>query len=227
MPHNNAIVGVLKMTITSKLKMIQRVQRKRGRPRAYDHDIALTSALNLFWERGYAATSLDDLSRAMDMNRPSIYAAFGDKQALYRQALDHYRARVRMAIKEVLDEERPLRDALRDFYERAIEMYLSGEGSGRGCFVIGTALTESVANSELRASLAEGFRGLDRVLSTRIALGKQRGEVAADANSEELGKVASAMLYLLAIQARTGATRKSLGATVNAALNTICAKATA
>lgn len=207
--------------------MIQKAQRTRGRPRAYDRDVALTSAMNLFWERGYAATSLDDLSRAMDMNRPSIYAAFGDKQALYKQALEHYRARVRAAIKEVFDERRPLRDALRDFYERAIEIYLSGEGSGRGCFIIGTALTESVANPELRASLADGFRGLDRLLSARIALGKQRDEVDADANPEELAKVASAMLYLLAIQARTGATRKSLRATMNAAVNSICSRATA
>lgn len=207
--------------------MIQKVQGKRGRPPAYDRDIALTSALNLFWERGYAATSLDDLSRAMDMNRPSIYAAFGDKQALYRQALDHYRARVRVAMKVVLDEGRPLRDALQDFYERAIEMYLSGEGSGRGCFIIGTALTEAVANAELRTSLAEGFRGMDRLVSARIALGKQRGEVDADANPEELGKIAVAILYLLAIQARTGATRKSLRITMNAALNSICSKVTA
>ena len=138
----------------------------------------------------------------MDMNRPSIYAAFGDKQALYRQALEHYRARVRTAIKEVLDEERPLRDVLRDFYERAIEMYLTGESSGRGCFIIGTALTESVANSELRTSLAEGFRGLDRVLSTRIALGKQRGEVTPDANSDELGKVASRDALLACVSRR-------------------------
>jgi TetR/AcrR family transcriptional regulator, copper-responsive repressor len=207
--------------------MIQKVERKRGRPPAYDRDIALSRALDLFWERGYAATSLDDLSRAMDMNRPSIYAAFGDKQALYRQALDQYRARVRAAVKVVLNEERPLREALRDFFERAIEMYLSGESSGRGCFIIGTALTEAVVNPELRTSLAEGFRGLDRLLSARIALGKQRGEVDADANPEELGKVASAMLYLLAIQARTGATRKSLKVTMNAALNSICSRATA
>jgi AcrR family transcriptional regulator len=207
--------------------MVQKVPGKRGRPPSYDRGIALMSAMDLFWERGYAATSLDDLSRAMDMNRPSIYAAFGDKQALYRQALDQYRTRVRAAMKVVLDEQRPLRDALRDFYERAIEMYLSGEGSGRGCFIIGTALTEAVANSELRTSLAEGFRGLDRLLSGRIALGMQRGEVDADANPEELGKVASAMLYLLAIQARTGANRKSLRVTMNAALNSICSGATA
>src|SRR5271170_3092720 len=102
--------------------MIQKVQRKRGRPRAYDREIALTRAMDLFWDRGYAATSLDDLSRAMDMNRPSIYAAFGDKQALYRQALDHYRASVRAAIREVFEESRPLRQVLRDFYERAINI---------------------------------------------------------------------------------------------------------
>src|ERR1700722_12947144 len=123
--------------------MIQKVERKRGRPPAYDRDIALTRALDLFWERGYAATSLDDLSRAMDMNRPSIYAAFGDKQSLYRQALDRYRTGVRAATREALADEQPLREALRDFYERAIEMYLSGETSGRGCFMIGTALTEA------------------------------------------------------------------------------------
>ncbi len=212
---------------TNPSKTIQKVKRKRGRPRAYDREIALTSAMDLFWDRGYAATSLDDLSRAMDMNRPSIYAAFGDKQALYRQALDHYRSRVRAAMKKVLDEQRPLREALQDFYEHAIEIYLSGDTSGRGCFIIGTALTESVANPELRASLAETFQGLDRLLSARIALGRQRGEVVADANSEELGKIASAMLALLAIQARTGASRKLLRATMNAALNSICARMSA
>jgi len=204
--------------------MVQTAQRKRGRPRAYDREIALTRAINVFWERGYAATSLDDLSRVMNMNRPSIYAAFGDKQALYRHALDHYRAGVRASIREVLAEKRPLRQALRDLYERAIEVYLSGETSGRGCFMIGTALTEAVSNPELRMSLAESLQGLDRLLAARIALGQQRGEVDADANPDELGQVAAAMLYLLAIQARAGETRKSLRATMNAALNSICSR---
>jgi len=206
--------------------MVQKSQRKRGRPRAYDPEIALTRAMDIFWDRGYAATSLDDLSRAMDMNRPSIYAAFGDKQALYRQALDHYRAGVRAAIKGVFAEKRPLRQALRDFYERAIEIYLSGKTAARGCFMIGTALTEAVANSELRISLAETVQGLDRLLAARIALGQQHGEVNAEANPDELGQVASAMLYLMAIQARVGATRKSLRATMNAALNSICSRDT-
>jgi AcrR family transcriptional regulator len=207
---------------SKKPKAIQKAQRRRGRPRAYDHDIALKRAMDVFWSQGYAATSLDDLSRAMDMNRPSIYAAFGDKQSLYRQALDLYRTGVRAAIREALADERPLREALRDFYERAIEMYLSGETSGRGCLMIGTALTEAVANPELRTTLADTLQGLDRLLATRIALGQQRGEVDAGAKPVELGQVASAMLYLLAIQARAGGSRKSLKVTMNAALNSIC-----
>lgn len=178
--------------------------------------------MEVFWTAGYAATSLDDLSSAMGMNRPSIYAAFGDKAALYRLAFDHYRAQSRAAIGKALAEERPLRLALRDFYERAIDMYLSGDTSGRGCFMIGTTLTEAVANPELRSTVADSLQGLDQVLAARIALGQQRGEVHRDANPAELGKIASAMLYLLAIQARAGATRKSLKVTMSAALNTIC-----
>lgn len=201
---------------------MQKTQRKRGRPRAYDPEVALTRAMDLFWDRGYAATSLDDLSQAMDMNRPSIYAAFGDKQALYRRALDQYRTHVRAAMKKVFAETRPLRQELRDFYERAIEIYLSGKTAARGCFMIATALTEAVVNEELRTALAETLRGLDQLLAARIALGQERSEVDAHANPNELAQVGSAMLYLLAIQARAGETRKSLKATMNAALNAIC-----
>jgi AcrR family transcriptional regulator len=206
--------------------MVQVAERARGRPRDYDPEIALTRAMDVFWASGYAATSLDDLSSAMGMNRPSIYAAFGDKEALYRRAFDHYRARTRAAIGKALAEKRPLRRALRDFYERAIEMYLSGQTPARGCFMIGTTLTEAVANPELRSMVAESLQGLDRVLAARISLGQQRGEVHSEANPVELGQIASAMLYLLAIQARAGGTRKSLKATMNAALNTICAPVT-
>lgn len=203
--------------------VLPNLKRPRGRPRAYDRETALARALDVFWDRGYAAASLDDLSRAMGMNRPSIYAAFGDKQALYRQALDQYRANVRTAIAGALAK-RPLRRALREFYEQAIDLYLSGGSAGRGCFMIGTALTEAVANPDLRKSVSESLRALDAALAARIALGQQHGEVAAEANPAELGQVGSAMLYLLSIQARAGATRKALKLTIDAALNAICAR---
>jgi AcrR family transcriptional regulator len=198
------------------------VKRRRGRPRAYDRETALARAMEVFWDMGYAAASLDDLGRAMGMNRPSIYAAFGDKPALYRQALDQYRANARVAFAGALAK-RPLRLALKSFYERAIDLYLSGHAAARGCFMIGTALTEAVTNPELRKSLADTLRALDAALAARIAQGQQQGEIAAGAQPKQLAQVASAMLYLLSIEARAGASRKALLLTIDAALTTICA----
>src|ERR1700733_3259545 len=69
--------------------------KRRGRPRSYEPDVALGQAMEAFWKSGYAATSLDDLSAATGMNRPSLYAAFGDKQDIYVKAYQKYRARLR------------------------------------------------------------------------------------------------------------------------------------
>jgi TetR/AcrR family transcriptional regulator, copper-responsive repressor len=202
--------------------MVQKSKPRRGRPRAYDPEIALTRAMNAFWKYGYNGASLDELSQAMGMNRPSVYAAFRDKLGLYRKALDHYRAQSRAEMAEALSEDRPLREALRDFYERAIAIYLSGEDGQRGCFMIGTTLTEAVANPELRATLGQSLRGLDAFLAARIAVGQKRNEVDVHADPVELGRIGSAMLYLLAIQARAGEPRKTLTATMHAALAAIC-----
>jgi AcrR family transcriptional regulator len=179
--------------------------------------------MEVFWERGYAAASLDDLGAAMRMNRPSIYAAFGDKEALYAEALKHFRARVSAAFAETFTAGRPLREALREFYARAMRLYVSGRGAPRGCFVIGTALTEAVGNPALRASLADGLQRLDRAFAARIAAAQQQGEIAPDANPADRARVASAMLYLIAIQARAGEPRRALKATVDAAVAAVCA----
>src|ERR1700681_4918141 len=89
-------------------KMVKRVAEKkesairRGRPRAYDPEVALAKARNAFWQTGYAATSLDDLSEATGMNRPSLYAAFGDKRDLYLKTLAYYRNQSRALARGVL-----------------------------------------------------------------------------------------------------------------------------
>src|SRR5260370_5408388 len=94
-------------------EMVQKSPARRGRPRAYDPDSALARAVDAFWDAGFAATSLDDLTAATGMNRPSLYGAFGDKQALYRKALDLYRARTQQAIAKTPGGGKPLRLALR------------------------------------------------------------------------------------------------------------------
>src|SRR4051812_37538517 len=105
--------------------MVQKEQSKRGRPRAYDPEVALTNAMGAFWDRGYAATSLDEISAATGMNRPSLYAAFGDKRAIYLKAIQHYGAGT--ALSEALSRKETLRDALARAYRTALAVYLSKE----------------------------------------------------------------------------------------------------
>src|SRR5262249_30740149 len=125
-------------------EMVQKSPARRGRPRAYDPDAALARAVDAFWDAGFSATSLDDLTSATGMNRPSLYGAFGDKQALYGKAFDLYRDRTREALDKALGGDDPLRTALRKVYDTAISIYLAGDNGPRGCFIIGTAVAQAV-----------------------------------------------------------------------------------
>src|SRR5262245_26684556 len=132
--------------------MVQKEQspeKRRGRPRAYDPDVAIARAIEAFWPAGYSATSLDDLSGALGMNRPSLYAAFGDKHDLYLKALTQYWRFGRDAMRDALAYDRPLPEALWRVYRRALSMYLPEKGEPRGCFAIGTATTEAVAHAKI------------------------------------------------------------------------------
>ena len=196
--------------------------RPRGRPRAYDPDVALAQAMDTFWDAGYAGTSLDDLSAATGMNRPSLYAAFGDKRALYLKALERYRAWSRAALKETLALDQPLRQTLRQVYAKTLAVYLSGEEGARGCFTIGTAATEAVGSPEVRAFLAETVRGLDDAFEARIRFARDRGELKADAEPVALARLASAVMHTLAIRSRAGEPRAALEAVAEAGVNLIC-----
>src|SRR5215475_4762100 len=105
--------------------------RRRGRPRAYEPDVALGKALDLFRRDGFAATSLDDLSAATGMNRPSLYGAFGDKRALYIKSYQRYRDEARAAMVDIFGAEAPLRQRLERIYKIALDIYLSGESGPR------------------------------------------------------------------------------------------------
>jgi len=202
--------------------MVQKEKLRRGRPRAYDPDTALAQATALFWSQGYADTSLDELSQATGMNRPSLYGAFGDKKALYLAALARYRDEGTRAIERALGGSAPLREALERFYRAAIALYLSGDGSARGCFLIGTATTPAVMDPELRALLGGALGGYDRLVEARLRLARDRGELPAGTDPRILAKIVSAILHSLAVRARAGDAREDLEATAAAAVTLIC-----
>lgn len=184
--------------------------KRRGRPRAYDAEQALSSALEAFWTSGFEATSLDDLSAATGMNRPSLYAAFGDKRTLFLKALMEYRARGEMGLSRLIGENRSVRDALVNTCAAALKLYFSGESEARGCFMTGAALVGATGDPELRGALLEGLEDIDRALVTLFQHGQRSGEVARDAEPEALAFMASALFHTLSVRARAGAKQQDL-----------------
>jgi TetR/AcrR family transcriptional regulator, copper-responsive repressor len=177
-----------------------------------------------FWDAGYAGTSLDDISARTGMNRPSLYGAFGDKHTLYRHTLDRYRAIGRAALDDALTSDQPLREALRRVYDKALSLYFSGDNGARGCFLIGTALTESVLDADVRNSLADALHEIDDAFEARIRFAREHGEIPGDANPAALAKLASAVLHTFAIRSRAGESRAVLDAMIEPVLELICGR---
>jgi AcrR family transcriptional regulator len=192
--------------------------KRRGRPRAYEPQIAIGKALDLFRKGGFAATSLDDLSAATGMNRPSLYGAFGDKRELYIKSYQRYRDDARAAMIDIFREELPIRKRLERIYAGALAIYLAGE-TPRGCFTVMTAASEAVADAQIRAMVLEGFSELDKAFANCFRLGRQKGELPASSDPQVLAQLASATIHTIAIRARAGVPRKELEAIVKGAID--------
>src|ERR1700743_524617 len=193
--------------------------KRRGRPRAYQPEIALGKALDLFRKDGFAATSLDDLSAATGINQPSLYGAFGDKRELYIKSYERYRADARAAMTDIFRDELPIRERLQRIYAGALALYLSGEAGPRGCFTVMTAASEAVSDPHIRAMVLDGFSELDKAFAACFRLALETGELPGGADPTVLAHLASATIHTVAIRARAGVPRKELEAIVKAAID--------
>src|ERR1700722_2395852 len=139
-PHKYGRVRVPSRILFGMVQNTDAEPKRRGRPRAYDPQAALQRATDSFWRSGYSGTSLDEICAATGMNRPSLYAAFGDKHTLYLKALEHYWQLGLVTMREALaDRDRPLGEVLMRAYDAQLSIYFSGDGRPRGCFAVGTA----------------------------------------------------------------------------------------
>ena len=181
----------------------------------------LEKAREVFWSLGYSATSLDDIARATGLNRPSLYAAFGDKHALYMAALNLTRTRAGQSMGAVMGADGPLRPVLSRLLKIVIAAYTEGETAQRGCFIIGTAVTQAVDDPDARA-LASGFvADEDAIFRERFARAAP-GELAPGMTAEAAAVVATAALHTLAIRARIGDGQDELTRVAEATVNAIC-----
>jgi AcrR family transcriptional regulator len=182
----------------------------------------LARALDVFWKDGFSATSLDDLSAATGMNRPSLYGAFGDKRELYIKTYQSYRDRARHRMAQVFSAELPLRALLERVYSIALDMYLSGEDGPRGCFTVMTATSEAVFDPDIRKLVLAGLTEMDRFFAYLFKAAQARGELSQSANPDALAQLASATIHTIAIRARAQVPRRELEAIVNGAIDVMC-----
>lgn len=193
--------------------------RQRGRPRTFDRDAALCAALRVFRERGYEGASLAELQEAMGgISPPSLYAAFGSKEELFKQAVALYRDSIAKVTVSVL--EAPgvtTREAIHGML-RATVAHLTKSGEPRGCLIVLGATQCSAESENVSEHLREMRAKTLDIIRARIKRGVAEGDIPAGANVEAMATFVTAFGHGLSVQARDGASRAALHAAVDCAM---------
>lgn len=190
---------------------------KTGRPRSFDRDAALESAISVFWEHGYEATSISMLSAALGLGAPSIYAAFGDKRALFTEALDRYLRTYGAFTREALAGEPHARDAVARLLHQAAAAYTRPDRP-RGCLLISATTNCSPRSAGIAARLRDLRAAGLRALEDKIAGAVRSGDLPAGTDPHALAVFYAATLQGMSAQARDGATQSDLEQIADAAL---------
>jgi AcrR family transcriptional regulator len=181
----------------------------RGRPREFDIDEVLDRALRVFWRRGYEGATLPDLTKAMGINRPSLYAAFGDKEALFRKALDRYQEGPAGYVREALRE-----PTARGVVERLFRDTASGLNGGadnpRGCLFVQGALACGSGAERVRQELVSRRAAGETALRRRFQRAKSEGDLPAQVDAAGLARYVVAVLHGMAVRSASGASRREL-----------------
>jgi AcrR family transcriptional regulator len=191
---------------------------KRGRPAGFDRDEALQRAMELFWERGYEGTTLEDLQAVMGNIGPtSFYHAFGSKEALFRQVVEQYQATVGGPALAALDESPTAREAVHQMVRLTAESFCR-PGKPHGCMLILGATKCTPANAGPQNHLQSIRRQTPNVLKQRLKRGVREGDLPASADIAAIASFYATVLHGLAVRAGDGASRKDLMAAVDGAM---------
>ena len=190
----------------------------RGRPRSFDREVALGKALDLFWERGYEGTSLSDLTAAMGIASASLYACFGSKEELFREALVLYGQTIGLPPKQALLDHSDTRDAF-DAMLRATADAITIADAPHGCMLVLAAPTGAVENSRVRSLLADLRRTIvfDGI-HDRLRQGLADGDIAPPVSIDAIARYYTTVVEGMSVQARDGATRVDLEEVITCAM---------
>ncbi|MEM8709986.1 MAG: TetR/AcrR family transcriptional regulator [Planctomycetota bacterium] len=186
-----------------------------ARPRSFDLDAALDDALNVFWARGYEATSICDLKEAIGIETGSLYKAFGSKKELYEKALRRYLDRGLEFQREHVFSSDDVWQAMAQVLDSAAVM--ATEGDRRGCFAINCAVDAAPHDPDVLEILKNHDRNIMRLFTERLAEGQAAGSVTKAEPAKDLARFVFATIGGLQVQGRSGVSRASLRATARLA----------
>lgn len=187
-----------------------------GRPREFDIDGALDRALRVFWRKGYEGASLPDLTKAMGISRPSLYAAFGNKESLFRKAIDRYVEGSATHIREALQEP-TARAVVQRLWRGSVDL-TTGSRNPRGCFLVQAALACGDEADSVRREVAKRRARLEVRLRERFEQAVSDGDLPSNADPAVLARYAATVAHGIAVQAAGGATRDELSQVAEIAL---------
>ncbi|MGO8790903.1 MAG: TetR/AcrR family transcriptional regulator [Terriglobia bacterium] len=190
--------------------------RHIGRPRAFDIDKALDCAVRVFRQRGFEGASLSDLTQAMGINRPSLYAAFGDKEALFRKALDRYFEGPAANLHEALQQ--PTARAVVERMLRGAAVLQTAPGNPPGCLTVQGAMACGRIAEPIRQELISRREEIEAALRERLKRARSEGDLPSESNPADLARYVATVILGMAVQAAGGATRAELERVVRTAL---------
>ena len=192
------------------------IAKPRGRPLAFNQEEALESALQVFWSRGYEGASMAELADALGVNKPSIYATFGNKEALFRKALAQYLAGPVAYAAEAMNEPTAYK-VVEKFLTRSAAL-LSNPDNPRGCMIVQGALTCGQGSTTIQQELISYRKSYENLLSQRFELAKTQGDLPTQVNSKNLAKYIAMIHQGLSVQATSGASKDELMTVIDMAL---------
>jgi TetR/AcrR family transcriptional repressor of nem operon len=191
-----------------------------ARRKEFDRDEALQKAMEVFWSRGYEAASIQDLVEHMGINRQSLYDTFGDKHALYLQALDRYREVEGQRLFELLGKPGSVKKALRQLFQNVVERAFCGE-ERRGCFV-GNAMSELAGRCKETATKTCGeAEAAEEAFHRALLRGQKQGEIKARRDLRAVARFLYSSLHGLHLMAKATRDRKALEDVVNVTLSVL------
>lgn len=187
------------------------------RPREFDNERALDAALTVFWRKGYEGATMEDLTSAMGINRPSLYGAYGNKEQLFQKVLEHY-ARGPASYTEEALRAPTARECAERILQGAVELGTCPENPG-GCLAVHAALTTGDDAESVRETLADFRAAGEAALCERFERARENGDLPPGTDAAGLARFISTVVRGIAVQTISGATREQLDAVVEFALS--------